>query len=213
MKRITDRAELAAYRRTFVPVANRGTCQHHRSKLGDAEAWTWTDTLGRACTVVFLGRAQKPVLFAHYRKAESMRAGVAEMFARAAAWADRNAKAREEKAAARAKPHALVVGDVLRASWGYDQTNIDYYEVTRLIGTQMVEAREISAQSSQDGFLQGESVPHPGAYRSEPKRYRVSDYGARDSIRIASYASATKMYPREVGGVKVYSVSRWTAYA
>ena len=213
MHRITDPAELATYRRSYVTLAHRATCQHHVCKLGDAEAWTWADTRGRACALVFIGRAQKPALFAYYNAPESMRAGVAEMFARAAAWAARGVKAKQDKAEARAKPHALVVGDVLRSSWGYDQTNIDYYEVTRLIGSQMVEVREIGGQSSEDGFLQGDSVPTPGAYCGAPKRYMVSTYGQRDSIKIASYAQASKMHPREVGGIKIYDVSRWTAYA
>lgn len=212
-RRITDPAELATYRRSYVPQGNRATCQHHRSKRGDAEAWTWTDARGKACAVAFIGRAQKPALFAYYNKPESMRAGVGQVFSRAAARAERGAKERQEQAEARAKPHALAVGDVLRSSWGYEQTNIDYYEVTKLVGSQMVEVCQIGAQSSEEGWLQGDSVPKPGAYIGKPKRYRVSTYGARDSIKIASYAIASKMYPREVGGMKVYGVSRWTAYA
>mgnify|MGYP001588521021 CR=1 FL=1 len=46
-------------------------------------------------------------------------------------------KAREQAAAKKAKmaePIKLAVGDVLRSSWGYDQSNIDYYEVVALKG-------------------------------------------------------------------------------
>ena len=33
-----------------------------------------------------------------------------------------------------AERDGLKVGDVLRSSWGYDQTNVDYYEVVELVG-------------------------------------------------------------------------------
>ena len=34
----------------------------------------------------------------------------------------------------RQKPHTLKVGDVLYCSWGYDQTNVDYFKVSEVIG-------------------------------------------------------------------------------
>ncbi len=40
----------------------------------------------------------------------------------------------------------LQAGDILSASWGYDQTNVDFYQVTRLIGNQSVEIRKIHAR-------------------------------------------------------------------
>lgn len=103
---------------------------------------------------------------------------------------------------------------MLRASWGYDQTNIDYYEVTKLVGSQMVEYRQIGCESVTTEFMQGKSVPSPGKYISEPKRARVSDYGNRDSIKAHDSANAYLMKPEILpGGVKVYQASHWTAYA
>lgn len=126
--------------------------------------------------------------------------------------ATRQAERRAEKAAKRAAGHKLQPGDVLRCSWGYDQTNIDYYEVTRLIGRRMVEIRAIGAESVGDGHMTGDCVPKPGHYIGEPMRKAVSDYDGQ-SVRIASYASAHKIEPRDVGGVKVWPVDHWTAYA
>lgn len=101
-----------------------------------------------------------------------------------------------------------------RSSWGYDQTNIDYYEVTKLIGKTMVEIREIGAESVSDNgpAMTGSCVPRPGHYIGEPMRKTVSTYDGQ-SVRIASYASAYKIETQEVGGVKVYPVDHWTAYA
>jgi hypothetical protein len=214
MRRITEPAELAAYRFSFVPKDARERCQKHSSKLGAAIAWTWADTHGRFACVGFLGAAQKPAIFYTYRKEESRNAAVRSLFTQAADIAARKVKETTEKAAARAKPIGLAVGDVLRSSWGYDQTNIDYYEVTALVGSQMVEVRRIACQSEDSAaYMQGQSVPAPGEYIGAAKRYKVSEYGARDSIRIASYASASKMEYATVQGIRVYRASNWTAYA
>jgi hypothetical protein len=215
-KRITNPAELAAARRFYVPAE---CAQHIKCKTGDAEAWIWTEK-GRFYAVGFLGRAQNPwtrrggvgSVFS-FKNQESRRQWVADLFECATSAANRTAQRKAEKAAARAKGHALQVGDVLRASWGYDQTNIDYYEVTKLIGSQMVEIREIGCQSQETMSMQGESVPAPGHYIGEPKRCKVSDYGERDSVKVSSCANAYKMKPQIIGGMKIYGASHWMAYA
>lgn len=221
MQRITNPAKLAEYRRAQIPTEYRDICQHIRCKLGDAEAWTWTDSSGRPRAVGFLGRAQngwrwgQPAAFGsvYFRHADARRAWLGELFARAQRIAQSSATRRAAKAEQRAKPHPLQVGDILRASWGYDQTNIDYYEVTRLVGAQMVEVREIAARAQETGFMSGDSVPAPGQYIGEAKRRRVSDYGERDSIKVHECAHAYLIRPTVVGGVKCYGPSHWSAYA
>lgn len=95
----------------------------------------------------FGGRRQKPDF--HYRygkneKGEQRRLAKADEYF--ASMEAREAVVRDK----RAKPHELKVGDVLRASWGYDQTNIDYYQVLRVIGKSMVEIQEIASDGYED---------------------------------------------------------------
>ena len=42
--------------------------------------------------------------------------------------------------------NSLQIGSILYASWGYDQTNIDFYEVTKLIGRTTLELRELGQE-------------------------------------------------------------------
>jgi len=51
------------------------------------------------------------------------------------------------------------VGDVFYDSWGYDQTNIDYYQVVGLKGTTQVVLRAIRAEAKQTGWLQSDVRP------------------------------------------------------
>jgi hypothetical protein len=109
--------------------------------------------------------------------------------------------------------HDVKVGDIFQCSWGYDQTNIDYYEVTRVMAS-MVEVREIAATREETAWLQGECVPAPGHYIGEPMRKRVAVYGSGPCIRIYSFASAYRIKPTAVvDGVKTFPVSNWSAYA
>jgi hypothetical protein len=213
---ITDPAQIRAYRLLHIPAEDRARSQRCASKLGQAEAWTWTDAKGRPSAVAFMGRSLTPYSAGSgdgaaywFRTEASRREWIAECFRRAAAWAERKAADKAQKAAARAAGHKLAVGDVLRASWGYDQTNIDYYEVTALVGTTMVEVREIGKQSVETQSMVGKCVPAPGEYIGPAKRYKAQG----DRIRITSYASAYRLTPTVVAGAKVYSADSWTAYA
>lgn len=39
--------------------------------------------------------------------------------------------------------YGVKVGDLFCASWGYDQTNLDFFQVVELVGTQSVRVREV----------------------------------------------------------------------
>ena len=210
MSRITDPAELASYRRKSAPAI----AQHLRCKLGDAEAWTWADN-GRFYAVGFLGRAQTPHQGSrfYFTTAEKRASWVRRLFEIAASLRASKTKRQAQKAEARAKGHALQVGDILMSSWGYDQTNVDYYQVTAVVGKQMVEFRPIAAQTEQAGYMSGYCVPSPGDFKGPAKRAKVSEYGQRDSIRVSSCANASKLTPRMVAGVACYQPASWTAYA
>ncbi len=103
-------------------------------------------------------------------------------------------------------PHGVKVGDVFVESWGYDQTNIDYYEVVRLM-PQSVELIHIPAKTTGEGTSL-RLIPDVGArhevrkFNGQPdmsKRWgrtfikRVYWSGADDdgspAIRVTSFSS------------------------
>lgn len=177
------------------------------------EVWLTNSTRSSGACAVIAYHGKRAKHDAHYTMATREKAlqWAAEYLEKHQARAREQAERKAEQAAKRAAGHKLQVGDVLRSSWGYDQTNIDFYEVTKLIGKRMVEIRELSQEREATEWAQGKCVPVPGAYIGEPMRKTVSDSG--DSVRIASYAGAYKIEPTMVAGVKVYPVSHWTAYA
>ena len=72
--------------------------------------------------------------------------------------------------------HPFVVGDILKSSWGYDQTNVNFYEVIKLSGAKSLTLREIKQQifdSRKSNSMCGECLPCPGQYIGEPMLKRV----------------------------------------
>jgi hypothetical protein len=64
--------------------------------------------------------------------------------------------------------HDIVVGDIFEYSWGYDQTNVDYFEVVATTA-KTVKIRKIGAHSvpGSEGFMSDKCVPVPGKFVSE----------------------------------------------
>lgn len=93
--------------------------------------------------------------------------------------------------------NSLQIGSILYASWGYDQTNVDFYEVTKIIGRSTLELRELAQEQISDGFgHSGKTKPIPGNFISQPFRKRFSIYGSVkiDEVSRASIWSGEALY-------------------
>ena len=144
-----------------------------------------TESKNRPAAVLFAGRRQKPDHNYWYRSVEHRDKHVAEYFA--SIRASENAK-RERQAKAR----GLDVGDILVSSWGYDQTNIEFYQVTALIGRTMVEIRPIASETvSEPGWMQEYVRAVPGSFVGKPQRRKASD----GYVSITSFSGAWKDEP------------------
>jgi hypothetical protein len=127
----------------------------------------------------FIGRAQKPTWHYRFLSAKDREAYIKKQIA--AVQSSENRKA--EKRAAEKKPHGYEVGMILVSSWGYDQTNIDFYEVVEVIGKSMVKLEKIGKQRANDssnyshGMAQ-EVVPCVDSRSGDFYRSKVTQYGA-----------------------------------
>jgi len=83
-----------------------------------------------------------------------------------------------EKALKKEEEKPLVkVGDIFYNSWGYDQTNIDWYQVTALTKSgKSVKVRPIAGKIKETGFMSGVSTPIKGKFKGPAvtKRLGVS---------------------------------------
>lgn len=87
----------------------------------------------------------------------------------------------------------IKMGDIFVCSWGYDQTNVDFYQITKIKGTQTVEVTEIASSmpGGETGFMTGHVIAHPNHFKGKPIIKRVSVYNGKPSLRISSFEYAT----------------------
>lgn len=161
---------------------------------------------GSVCALAFAGKRQKPDWNFRFRDEARMHEKISSTLAALMAAADYKAERRAKQNSA----HSLKVGDVLKSSWGYDQTNIDFYEVVDVPGPRTVVIREIAQERQETGFMSGRCVPQPGRYIGKPMTKRAN---SSNHVRINSCASAWKIEALTVAGCKVFNASHWTAYA
>ncbi|OMH34807.1 hypothetical protein [Tersicoccus sp. Bi-70] len=84
---------------------------------------------------------------------------------------------------------AAKTGTIYCSSWGYDQTNIDFYEVVAATA-KTVQLRPIRSRCVEvTGELSEYVEPVPGDYNGEPFRRKVLTY-ARGAVAINGYTNA-----------------------
>lgn len=168
--------------------------EFRRSLLGNREglrredvtggALYYSESPGRFSLVGFVGKAVKPA-FNYYYTSEEKRA------AKALRWAEDLAatvKARAERAEARKNAtHGMLVGTILSSLWGWEQTNVDFFEIVRVVSDKVVEVRPISSRKEYDSDMTGKAMPIPGAFIGEVMRKRANQRG----IRLTSYSWAS----------------------
>jgi len=162
----------------------------------------------------FVGKAVKPTWHYRFKDGAQRIKQVEQTFEQVRAKLDRKTQEKARKSEAMIN-HGVVAGDVFRCSWGYDQTNIDYYEVIAVTGKTATVCR-IGCLSEQDGFLQGESVPSLGAFIGKPfkKLIQKRSVDSEAFLTMNSFSTAFKMIPvATVANKPIYESSRWTAYA
>jgi hypothetical protein len=89
-------------------------------------------------------------------------------------------------------PTNVVVGSIFRCSWGYDQTNVDFYQVVKL-NKATVSVRPIAKHVVEDGMMCGKATAVKDSFTGEPmvKRIRVSPQST--SFRVTSFSNAYLM--------------------
>ncbi len=149
----------------------------------DAVAYCYSKD-GKPYAVCYVGRSKKASWHFRFLNDDNRAARINETFANVKSRADRKALERAER---RAFSHSLKVGDILVYSWGYEQTNIDYFQVTAVPSGKAVRVREIGGQMTPDGAtgpMSGHCVPVPDSFKKDEKevlkRVRLGNHISMD---------------------------------
>jgi hypothetical protein len=178
-------------------------------KQSDAIAYIHTCEQGRFYARIFFGNQAKPVSAYYYRTAALRDKAVTSAFESRRARLASTIKRRADRVAFR---HTFKVGDIFRQTWGYDQTNVNYFEVTRT-SDKCVWVREIEQASFEDGNMTGRTTPQPGKFLKDSEERKCL---ARDgAIKVGKYSFhwASYVAPKMVAGVPTYGTDRFSTYA
>jgi hypothetical protein len=148
-----------------------------KQEQADAVVYTYPTRRGPGA-VAFVGRATKPKWHFVFQSEAARNEHIERLFADRVRMADDRARAKAEKT----RPHTVKEGDFLVDSWGYEQTNVDWFQVTRLVAGATVEARPVESAEVRAGELamSGTCTPIPDRFIGDTRRFRVD---GRNSVR------------------------------
>ncbi len=143
-----------------------------------------TNTAGQACAYGFRGRSMKTVFRYRFPNVEGRDKYAADWLA-----AENQAIAeRQARQAVTRAPHSLAVGDVLYSSWGYEQTNVDFYEVIAVRGA-VVDLMQLKQQRGESSIgMQGTCSARKGEFIGEPIKSKRPN--GQNAVRIDSCSIA-----------------------
>jgi len=139
----------------------------------------------------YTGSSSRPAFNYSFRTRGRMEDYITEYFQGIKSRQDRKNQEAEKK---RSFVTTLKPGDIIAESWGYDQTNVNFYQVIEVNGKNMITIREIAATITESGnmSMSGRTVPLPGEFLKDsvPMRKKVlPGLSNGEYINIRSYSS------------------------
>lgn len=120
-------------------------------------------------------------------------------------------KRNSEWKAKRNAPHTVSIGDVFHNSWGWEQTNIDFFQVVKTTKTTVTVRKIEKSTESYDGrTMSGRVLPLPGNFISEDTETHKT---GSDNTFFPKYGVSSLTEWTEVDGIKVYKSKGFTDYA
>lgn len=146
---------------------------------------TYVPQNGDPVAIFYIGKQSKASWYYRFEDKVRMETKIATSLESVRKYEELKAESKE----ARKAPTTFKIGDILYTSWGYDQTNINFYKVIGLKGKQTVELREIGSK-----IVSGTGGPTTHVV-ADPDRF-ISDKvllkrAINNHVKINSYASAT----------------------
>jgi hypothetical protein len=139
----------------------------------------------RPCLMIYKGRQARPIQCIAFTGAE----GEASRDRHLASVVKSHTDDMRWSHARRNARHELKVGDVLYRTWGYEQTNVDFYQVVRVPSDRSVVLRKLLADVVRnDALMSGKATPRQDQF-----------HGAQETIHRATGAK-TVTGGKEYGG-------------
>jgi len=136
------------------------------------------DEGGSTIILAYFGKKTKPSVYSYVKNEEQL----AEYVQRLKKRADREESEKALRKVSKAKgklewTEKLTVGVILYTSWGYDQTNVSFFQVVGRPTKHKVEFREIAANIKESSFLSGTKSARRDDFIGDVKCSIISENG------------------------------------
>ncbi len=120
-----------------------------------------TGKSGLPCFMGFAGNTSKPSYWRSFNTTERMESFID-------AWVTEKTEREQRKTARKTQDHGLVVGDIVCTTWGWEQTNVSFFQVVKVPTAKSVVIREIKGKREEEGqSMSGISWPVKDAFLNE----------------------------------------------
>jgi len=153
-----------------------------------------TSSKDKPILVVFRGKSSKPVANYFYNSHERREEAI-KKYKETADWHEEYDLKKKAEKAARPKPQSKV-GDIFVNSWGYEQTNVDYYQIIERPSAHFAIVKEIGAKMVEGSAGRDccNMLPMKDVFLENGKemRVKITNYGkGSESFKVNSYSSAS----------------------
>jgi len=147
---------------------------------GLAVAYAYTAGNGRPAAVAFIGKACKPAWNESFSTPEKREIKVGKQFDSLR----RREASKTERRRERNAGHSFAANDIAVNSWGYDQTNVDWYQVTR-VTKNYVWIKRIGSAETDDakGFMCDHVIPRIDPDSDKPEEKHKAE-GTKISMEL-----------------------------
>lgn len=154
---------------------------------------------------MFYGKSYKPAWHYRFKNEDELNAYVDKFLANKDAIEQSKAERREQRKLTR--DHDIKVGDIFYTSWGYDQTNIDFYEVVAVRGSR-IDMKELYQQNVGHEGQDDKVIPAEGPNRfKDDKIYTVSARADGTVTPLSSFE-----YPSKWDGKPKYQTDAYSGH-
>lgn len=140
----------------------------------DLAIWVW-DEGGRPYGVAFAGKSNKPLWNYRFRDDAQRQRTIDEATKSRRLTLENKTKKVQER---RDYKHPYKVGDIFDTSWGYDQTNVDFYQVVEVRGKVLI-IRKVSEVTDHESQGAEYVVPAKDSFIGPPMRILPTSSGVK----------------------------------
>lgn len=153
-----------------------------------AIVYSYTNRNGQLAAIAYRGKSGKNVWHYRFSKETDRAKRIDEFFTNTA---EREEYKNKSKAAKKEFRHTLKIGDFLNSSWGYEQTNVEFYQIVS-VTEKTVTFREVAQTRERTSHDSGVCAPIRDAFIESGKTFTrpVKQCGNDDTkgmVKLAEY--------------------------